>query len=57
MTICGHGTMQINLELEIEAMEIKYDDCHTYVHFVDGRRSKELEEKHHLQERGPEALL
>ena len=57
MTICGHGTMQINLELEIEAMEIEYDDCHTYVHFVDGRQSKELEEKHHLQERGPEALL
>ena len=47
MTICGDGTMQINLELEIEAMEIKYD----------GRQSKELEEKHHLQERGPEALL
>ena len=43
----GHGTMQINLEHEIEAMEIKYD----------GRQSKELEEKHHLQERGPEALL
>ena len=47
LTLCGHGTMQINLEHEIEAMEIKYD----------GRQSKELEEKNHLQERGPEALL
>ena len=55
--ICGHGKTQINLELENEDMQIKYDDCHTYVHFVDGRQSKELEEKHHLQERGPEALL
>ena len=49
--------MQINLELENEAMEIKYDDFHTYVHLVDGWQNKKLEEKHNLQERGPEALL
>ena len=47
MALYGHGTMQINLELEIEAMEIKHD----------WRQSKELEEKQYLQERGPEALL